>query len=59
MNLALSRMHFPVTTLGPGDRIGIWFQGCSIRCTGCISKDTWDPEINHINISEVENLLLE
>lgn len=39
--LALSRLHFPVTTLGPGKRIGIWFQGCSIRCKGCISVDTW------------------
>jgi len=34
-------MHFPVTSLGPGQRIGIWFQGCSIRCPGCISADTW------------------
>ena len=39
--LALSRIHFPVTTLGPGARIGIWFQGCSIRCPGCVSLDTW------------------
>ena len=39
--LDLSRVHFPVTTLGPGRRIGIWFQGCSIRCPGCISADTW------------------
>ena len=39
--LDLSRAHFPVTTLGPGRRIGIWFQGCSIRCPGCISADTW------------------
>jgi anaerobic ribonucleoside-triphosphate reductase activating protein len=37
----LSRLHFPVTALGPGRRIGIWFQGCSIRCPGCISADTW------------------
>lgn len=41
MALALSRVHFPVTTLGPGRRVGIWFQGCSIRCPGCISADTW------------------
>lgn len=41
MRLALSRIHFPITTLGPGRRIGIWFQGCSIRCEGCISRDTW------------------
>jgi anaerobic ribonucleoside-triphosphate reductase activating protein len=39
--VALSRLHFPVTTLGPGRRIGIWLQGCSIRCPGCISADTW------------------
>jgi anaerobic ribonucleoside-triphosphate reductase activating protein len=39
--IAVSRLHFPVTTLGPGRRIGIWFQGCSIRCAGCISIDTW------------------
>lgn len=41
MKIALSRLHFPVTTLGPGRRIGIWFQGCSIRCPGCVSADTW------------------
>lgn len=39
--LRLSRMHFPVTALGPGRRLGLWFQGCSIRCPGCVSRDTW------------------
>ena len=40
-DLGISRLHFPVTTLGPGQRIGIWVQGCSIRCPGCVSADTW------------------
>lgn len=42
---AVSRVHFPVTTLGPGRRVGLWLQGCSIRCPGCISHDTWDQGI--------------
>ena len=41
--LFLSRVHYPVTTLGPGRRVCIWFQGCSIRCPGCVSLDTWAP----------------
>jgi anaerobic ribonucleoside-triphosphate reductase activating protein len=41
LQLFLSRTHFPITTLGFGRRIGVWFQGCSIRCPGCISADTW------------------
>lgn len=39
--LSLSRLHFPITALGPGRRIGLWLQGCSIRCAGCMSRDTW------------------
>lgn len=42
-NVALSRLHFPIRSLGPGRRVGIWFQGCSIRCQGCVSLDTWAP----------------
>lgn len=41
LTVGISRIHFPVTTLGPGRRLGIWFQGCSLRCEGCISVDTW------------------
>lgn len=41
--MRISRVHFPVTALGPGRRVGIWAQGCSIGCVGCVSLDTWDP----------------
>jgi anaerobic ribonucleoside-triphosphate reductase activating protein len=27
---------------GPGERITIWVQGCSIHCSGCNNTDTWD-----------------
>jgi anaerobic ribonucleoside-triphosphate reductase activating protein len=44
-SISLSRMHYPVTVLGPGTRIGIWLQGCSIHCPGCVSEDTWDANL--------------
>ena len=52
MILYLSRIHFPVTTLGPGRRIGIWFQGCSIRCKGCVSADTWGTGKGGVSIDK-------
>lgn len=55
--LGLSRVHFPVTTLGPGKRLGIWFQGCSLKCPGCISADTWSKAKQFIEIEAfVESL---
>lgn len=50
----ISRIHFPVTKLGPGRRIGIWVQGCSIRCVGCISADTW---VQHKGRTQVREIL--
>ena len=39
--LSVNRLHHPVTALGSGSRVGIWTQGCAIRCRGCASLDTW------------------
>lgn len=41
--LRINRTHYPVTVLGPGVRAGIWVQGCTIGCSGCVSRDTWEP----------------
>jgi anaerobic ribonucleoside-triphosphate reductase activating protein len=40
-SMTLSRLHYPVRNLGYGQRAGIWFQGCTVYCRGCISRDTW------------------
>ncbi len=53
MKLAISRVHYPVTTLGPGRRVGIWFQGCSIKCPGCVSADTWGAKKPGVHISDL------
>lgn len=42
--LRLNRTHYPVTVLGHGVRAGIWVQGCTIGCAGCVSRDTWDAD---------------
>jgi anaerobic ribonucleoside-triphosphate reductase activating protein len=43
--LLIAKAHYPVTVLGPGIRAGIWTQGCTIGCAGCLARDTWaaDP----------------
>ena len=43
MNLQIHRIAYPVLTLGPGRRLGLWAQGCTRHCVGCASRGTWDP----------------
>lgn len=54
MRISLNKIHFPLTTLGYGRRVGIWTQGCSIHCPGCISRDTWERDAGRL--IEVEEL---
>jgi anaerobic ribonucleoside-triphosphate reductase activating protein len=44
VNVHINKAHYPVTTLGPGTRVAIWFQGCTLACHGCLSRDTWDSD---------------
>lgn len=53
--VAVNRLHWPVDVLGPGRRVGIWLQGCSIGCPGCVSRDTWPAldAADHITPAEL------
>jgi anaerobic ribonucleoside-triphosphate reductase activating protein len=42
--LRINRVHYPVTALGYGTRLGIWVQGCPLACRGCMARDTWAPD---------------
>ncbi|HNY12877.1 MAG TPA: 4Fe-4S single cluster domain-containing protein [Candidatus Wallbacteria bacterium] len=55
----VSKIHYPVKNLGFGSRrLGIWFQGCSIHCEGCINKDTWPFDEKHkILLSDLRDRL--
>lgn len=35
--MLISLIKYPVTTLGPGKRIGVWTSGCKRNCPGCMS----------------------
>jgi len=39
--LRVNAVRYPVTALGPGRRLGIWVQGCTLACRGCMAQDTW------------------
>lgn len=41
--LRIARVLHGTTAEGPGLRTAIWFQGCSIRCDGCINPHLFSP----------------
>ena len=47
MHWRLNRIQYPIYNLGPGKRIGIWVQGCSIRCQGCVNPSLWTTQNGH------------
>lgn len=44
MNWQLNKIQFPVYNLGKGKRIGIWVQGCTLACYGCINEMIWSKK---------------
>jgi anaerobic ribonucleoside-triphosphate reductase activating protein len=55
MKININKVHYPVTVLGPGKRLGIWMQGCNLNCLGCISQDTWKQDAD--SLMPIEALL--
>lgn len=37
--MQIGKILFPITTLGPGKRLGIWMQGCTRFCRGCSNPE--------------------
>lgn len=40
----VARILYPVNVLGPGKRIGIWFNGCNHHCPGCSNPELWTQQ---------------
>lgn len=60
MNWQLNNIKYPIYNLGYGKRIGIWVQGCTLGCSGCINKTLWSKSNGkYINVLDVANLIIE
>ena len=44
--MRVARILAPITTLGPGNRVGVWVQGCKRCCKDCISPEMQFEDIN-------------
>jgi anaerobic ribonucleoside-triphosphate reductase activating protein len=44
LNLRLHAVEPRSAANGPGFRLVIWFQGCSLDCPGCFNPETHDPD---------------
>ena len=46
----IDRILYPISTLGPGNRLVIWTKGCKKHCKNCANPELWNIG-NSINIS--------
>lgn len=53
IRIRLHRVYYPVTTLGPGRRLGIWVQGCTRGCRDCLSPEMQPVTRETVPVEEV------
>lgn len=42
--MQIDRVLYPITTLGPGNRLVIWVIGCSKHCRNCANPELWHAD---------------
>ena len=54
----IKRICYPINTLGPGSRVGIWVTGCKNNCSGCMSPELRELESGcDYSIAEISQML--
>lgn len=52
--ISLARLYYPVKALGPGNRVGIWMNGCNRSCEGCISPELQEYDASkEVTVNEI------
>lgn len=57
--MLIARILSPVHSLGPGDRVCLWTQGCKKRCRGCISPELQPYSGNEIDEDVLAKILIQ
>lgn len=57
--MLIARIVSPVHSLGPGDRVCLWTQGCKKRCKGCISPELQPYSGNEIDEDVLAKILIQ
>ena len=54
------RIIYPVYTLGPGKRGGIWLSGCDRGCAGCANPELWDSNYGKdLSVAQIMEIIRE
>lgn len=58
--MQIDRVLYPITTLGPGNRLGIWTVGCPHHCFNCSNPELWEKdETKDIELTNLFDILRE
>ena len=57
--MVIGRLLSPIHSLGPGERVGLWTQGCSKMCNGCISPDLQTTQGTIIDNQKLSQLIIQ
>lgn len=50
----IDRVIYPISSLGPGNRLVIWTSGCTKHCHECANPELWDHyECQNISVSQL------
>ena len=56
--MQIDRVVYPISTLGPGERLVIWTIGCSRRCHKCANPELWHENPNKdIDVFELVRII--
>ncbi len=56
--MQIDRILYPITTLGPGNRLVIWTIGCSKHCVKCANPELWEENsAKDVGIDNLVNLI--